>query len=159
MSKIKIVEGNAIDAYLGGDIDILLHVANTQGKMGSGIAKEIRNRVPTAYDNYMYEHKHGGLNLGEVTLDDDGNCFNLHAQKDYGYDGKRYINYGALAECVHAVYNYILYSTYHLGDRKGLKIGFPYLMGCGLAGGEWSVVSEVLEHCLGDYELVAYELK
>ena len=155
MGKIKIVEGNLIDAYLEGSVDVMMHICNTQGRMGSGIAKEVRERIPKAYENYIYEHAHVELQLGEYTSDGLG-CFNLNAQKNYGYDNKMYINYAALGHCLHDIYNHIFF---HYADHgKDIKIGIPYLMGAGLAGGDFSIVSEIVEYWLGDHELIAYKL-
>ena len=42
---------------------------------------------------------------------------------------------------------------------KGSTIGFPKNIGCGLGGGNWKVISALIEEILGeDYEVYIYEL-
>lgn len=36
-------------------------------------------------------------------------------------------------------------------------IGFPYKIGCGLAGGDWDVVSAIIEREFEGYEVEIYE--
>ena len=43
---------------------ILLHVCNNKGVMGSGIAKEIRERIPEAFHAYRKSY----LELGKLYL-------------------------------------------------------------------------------------------
>lgn len=48
-------------------IHIIAHGCNAQGKMGSGFAKELRNRYPMAYDDYKaYEKEMGFLRIGQI---------------------------------------------------------------------------------------------
>src|SRR5690554_827367 len=99
---IKYVEGNAIDYVLDQPKDqrldrILLHCCNAQGAYAAGIAKEIRKRVPLAYENY----KSSGHKLGTISFDIDCHVVNMVAQERYGYQkGMRYISYKALIECL-----------------------------------------------------------
>jgi len=65
------------------------------------------------------------------------NCF---TQQFYGYDGKQYVSYSAIK----SVFNKIL-SYRHI---KG-PIAIPKI-GCGLAGGEWERVSEIINKVTGD---------
>ena len=151
---IKIIKGNAVSAFLDGSVDVLMHCCNDRKVMGSGIAKEIRARVPDAYKNYMAVE--GQIQLGTISGTTTG-LYNLHAQSGYGRDSKRYINYGAFAECLEQVCQ----DLFHIQDQKGsgdLTIGVPYLIGCALAGGSWEIVSEILEHYFQGYKLVAYKL-
>lgn len=143
--------GNAVDALIDGEVDFLLHVANCRGKMGSGIALEIKNRIPSAYFNYKYHEKiNSKVILGEVSSG--SNVVNLHAQEYYGYDGKRYLDYEALAKC--------LEKTKGCLDKVGneVKIGVPFKMGCDRAGGSWNIVVSMLEHYLQDYKVVVYDI-
>ena len=143
--------GNAVDALLEGEIEYLLHVANCKGKMGSGIALEIKNRVPSAYRSYKYHEKlNSKVVLGRISSG--GNVVNLHAQENYGYDGNRYLDYEALAKC--------LEQTKECLDKlgKGIKIGVPFNMGCYRAGGSWNIVISMLEHYLQDHKVVVYDI-
>jgi hypothetical protein len=152
---IEVREGNAVTAYLEGDIDVLLHCCNDKKIMGSGIAKEIRRRIPEAYKDYMAVE--GDIQLGSISSSE--GCYNLHAQKGYGRDKKRYINYGAFAICLNKVEQRLILDSLQRNVTMGEQvIGFPYLIGCALAGGSWEIVSEMLEHQFSGYKLVAYKL-
>ena len=45
---VIIKEGNVFDS----DADIICHQVNCQGVMGSGVAKEVRERFPNVYEQY-----------------------------------------------------------------------------------------------------------
>ena len=45
---VVIKEGNVFDS----DADIICHQVNCQGVMGSGVAKEVRERFPNVYEQY-----------------------------------------------------------------------------------------------------------
>lgn len=121
----------------------LLHVVNCQGVMGSGIALQIKNKVPTAYSDYMYGHNNGMLNLG--TISSGGFVVNLAAQDLYGRE-KRQLNYGALAQCLSQLVN----------ASNQYEMVVPYLMGCDRAGGDWEVVSEMLGFYLGNFTVCKF---
>lgn len=148
--SIKYVKGDAVQALLEGEVDALMHCCNCQGKMNSGIAKQIRNTFPRVYDYYM-EHS-SDLELGEVQVINVGslckrdNSFvvNLLGQEYYGYDNKRYVNYGALS---HSIYQGLLCLLKSVTcEDMPLKIAIPYKMGCDRAGGDWAIVSEMVEY-------------
>ena len=143
--------GNAVSALIDGEIDVLLHVCNNKGVMGSGIALEIKNRVPNAW----YEYK-GDPVLGEVTIGIygdrfNGGVYNMVAQAGYG-KGIRHLNYGALADCLHQAAIEASYSG-------SPTIGLPYKMGADRAGGEWEIVLELVEYFLKDFNVVIYKLE
>lgn len=141
---MKLIENcNAIDYVLEEKDRTLLHVVNDKKVMGSGIALEIKNRIPSAYTNYLEEDNHFGC----ITFSDGCKVINLGAQKGYGRN-KRHLNYGALSHCIGAVWRYAnvraLASNEHF-TGKPVEIVVPYLMGCDRAGGDWEVVLEVLD--------------
>lgn len=45
---VVVKEGNVFDS----DADIICHQVNCQGVMGSGVAKEVRERFPNVYEQY-----------------------------------------------------------------------------------------------------------
>ena len=148
---MKVINGDAVTAVIDNEIDFLLHVANCQGKMGSGIALTIKQKIPSAYEAYKKFEEDNGLTLG--TLSSDGTVINLHAQEFYGYDGKRYLDYEALARSLEIVKNVID------KNEKTYKIGLPFKMGCDRAGGSWDIVSSMISHYLSDHEILVYKLK
>ncbi len=149
---MKIIKGGAVQALLKEDIQLLLHVANCKGRMGSGIALTIKEKIPSAYRAYKSFEKDKGLSLG--TVSSDGSVINLHAQYDYGYDGKRYLDYEYLAKSLEHVKNVL--------DKrsKQYKVGLPYKMGCDRAGGSWDIVASMIKYYLSsEHEIFVYKLK
>lgn len=156
---VKYVKGNLLDS----DCDYICHQVNCQGRMGSGIAKQIRERWPVVYNVYRnrfdYHTKIGATSedvLGNVDLipiNDEGTrfVFNMYAQANYGYDGQRYTSYDAFANCLVNIWAMM---------PTGCKVGFPKNIGCGLGGGNWKVISALIEEILGnDYDVYIYELE
>lgn len=43
-----------------------------------------------------------------------------------------------------------------LGTYFSLDLHFPYMMGCGLAGGDWKVMSEKIERLFGNSQTRAF---
>ena len=162
----KIIFGNLLES----DCEYICHQVNCQGRMGSGIAKQIRERWPIVYDKYVAAYKqredevfrgHYGntLNVSEtllghlqqVPINDEQTVINIFAQQSYGYDGKRYTSYDAFWNCLEEIKKQI---------PKGSKIGFPWGIGCGLGGGNWGVIYQMIIEVLNkDYEVCFYRLE
>ena len=151
---VKYIKGNLLDS----DCEYICHQVNCQGVMGSGIAKQIRERWPyvfSSYHNYCSRHlgDTSGLlgNIWCVKLNDTRWVINIFSQDKFGYDGTRFTSYDAFAKCLTA-----------MRDRlsKGSTIGFPKNIGCGLGGGNWKVISALIEEILGEeYDVYIYELE
>lgn len=153
---VKYVKGNLLDS----NCDYICHQVNCQGVMGSGIAKQIKERWPEVYEKYRREYemhlRHNRNpeyqlgNIDMIRVNDDKNCvINMYSQRSYGYDGKRYTSYDAFANALELI------KAYTLNDAT---IGFPKNIGCGLGGGSWEVVSALIEDILGkEYEVYIYE--
>lgn len=154
---VHYVKGNLLDS----NCDYICHQVNCQGVMGSGIAKQIRERWPEVYESYMdtwsgyveYMGYDSCRLLGKVDFapinDSKQEVINMFCQDKCGYDGHRYTSYDAFATALHNI-------TYR--TDKGATIGFPKNIGCGLGGGNWKVISALIEEILGeDYEVYIYE--
>lgn len=125
--------------------DIICHQVNCQGVMGSGIAKQVRERYPEVYEFYhamciAYEPSEllGRVFSGGVS--DTLYIANLFAQENFGYDGKCYTDYNALRQCLQEVAN----------NHKNQTIAIPYLMGCHRGGGDWNIVYKMIEEVFAD---------
>lgn len=138
--QYKTVKGNLFDYLKPGDACV--HGVNAQGVMGSGIALEIKNRFPGAYEIYRETYLKHGLPLGMIIpyFDDSGKIIiNAVTQNLFGRDGSRFVSYDAVAECCGQI-------------REGFKVlleppkrmYFP-LIGAGLGGGSWPVISEIIK--------------
>ena len=160
--------GNLLDA----PVEYICHQVNCQGRMGSGIAKQIKERWPVVYKEYMagFEERRKEVeelcdqwetqidvsetllgHLQQIKVNDKQTVINMFAQQYYGYDGKRYTSYDAFWACLGGIRDSV---------PKGSKIGFPAKIGCGLGGANWEVIFRMIEQVLGeDYEVYIYMLK
>lgn len=135
--------------------DIILHQVNCRGVMGSGVAKQVRDRYPdvyTSYKNLCNDMRDPSILLGTaqfVKIDGYTYIVNLFAQDKYGYDGKQYTNYLSLGSCLNEV------RMHTLPDNEVIAI--PYRMGCDRGGGDWNVVYGMIEEILGDRNVLICE--
>lgn len=145
--------GNAVSALLDGEVEFLMHCCNCQNNFGSGIAKEIKDRIPSAYevDTQCY---HSNM-LGSMYTD--GKVLNLYGQKYYGHkpslmkdNFNRQLSYVALVEAMLEAERYI---------PKGSTVAMPYLMGSDRAGGNWDVVFALVEEIFIDHKVIVYKLQ
>ena len=166
--SIHFVKGNLLDAKL----DYYCHQVNCQGRMGSGIAKAIKEKWPVVYDEYTekynsrleellrncggFEHMPsvGETLLGDIQLvsvDVDKTVVNMFAQEHFGYDGKRYTSYDGFWSCLGKIREFV---------PMGSKIGFPDHIGCGLGGANWEVIRTMIWEALSeDYDVYIYKLE
>ena len=121
--------------------DVILHQVNCQGVMGSGIAKQVREKFPTVYARYrqlcdeMKDNRAELLGTAQfVRTGEDCYIVNLFAQENFGYDGKCYTDYDALRKCLEHVNAHCFEET----------IAIPHLMGCHRGGGDWNIVYEMI---------------
>lgn len=116
---------------------IIAHQVNCKGVMGAGLAKQIRSKYPQVFDSYS---KHcsdeclGKIQLIQVT--ESLYVANLFSQLNYGR-GSRHTDYEAMRSCF-----------LKLNQFKDIDIYLPYAIGCGLAGGDWQIVSNLIDECL-----------
>ena len=134
------------------NVDIYAHQVNCQGKMGSGVALQVRRRFPKAYEDYveMCEAADGGehgrrMLLGTAALvlvsgrgEPRKYVCNLFSQYGYGYDGGLYTDYDALDRCLRqlsAEASGAMFGPLH--PNAPIRIAIPYGMGCDRGGGDW----------------------
>lgn len=144
------VKGDILDMENG----IICHQVNAMGKMGAGIALQIRKKYPKVYDVYRHYTSvdtRERLSLGKIMLcmgnpDKQDGLYpiiaNLCAQHRYGRD-KRYTNYTAMRRCLKKLSEWTLAHEQITGNRP--PIYFPWKMGCSLAGGDWYLVYSMIK--------------
>ena len=149
---MEFVNGNITDVTFG----FVCHQVNCQGKMGAGIALAIRKKWPVVYNEYIRVYTEGKLQLDDVifvnvtpTL-----CIaNLCGQDRYGRVGI-YTNYNALHTSIRSVGE--MRNTAIKRANMAIPVYFPNHMGCGLAGGDWNIVSRIIEKYIPDAIIVKY---
>lgn len=121
--------------------DVICHQVNCQGVMGSGIAKQVKEKYPVVYESYkrLCDSKKDSpaelLGFCQGFKAYDNYIINVFAQEKFGYDGKCYTSYDALRKCLETVKSRFNNNT----------IAIPYLMGCHRGGGDWNIVYKMIE--------------
>lgn len=143
--------------YVSGDLlnathKVILHGCNAMGVMGSGVARQIRNKWPNVYEVYALKHKTFGLNLGDIipvaTLD--GRIVvNCITQKNYGRDGIQYADYDAIGTCMKKIND-------RVKEWEVSEIAMPRI-GAGLGGGDWSVIEYIIIRNAKNFIPVVYD--
>lgn len=129
---------------------LIVHQVNCKGVMGAGVALSIASRWPIVRTMYLQAHKAGELKLGNVIIVPINNKLavaNVCGQENYGKDGKQYTDYAALHDGLSIVAK---------TGQKYERVYIPYMMGCGLAGGDWSIVSNMIFSKIPEAIIVQY---
>ena len=124
---------------------ILVHGCNAQGVMGSGIALDIRKRYPRAYDDYLNQFLTNGLRTGSVIYSDctpELTIASAITQLRYGKEVKKYVSYRAIHEAFSSIAQ--------LSQTSGKTVHYP-LIGAGLGGGDWAIISDVIDSAFAQY--------
>jgi len=145
--KIEYIKGDLLNT----DIQHIIHGCNAQGVMGSGVAKAIRAKYPTAYSDYNDAYNNKGLELGEIVFSAQNNgkiICNAITQKNFGRrDDTVYVSYWAIAEVFRKINSWNV-----------KEIALP-MIGAGLANGDWNVISAIIENTLITTKPVVYVLE
>ncbi len=144
-------QGNLLES----GCNVICHQTNCMGAMGSGIAKQIRAQFPTVYKTFLDTYNSKGNKLGNIDVIPIGEKFvvNMYSQKEYLPRTVRHTNYEAFRECVKKI------KEYFYNEREDIIIGFPAKIGCGLAGGDWTIVRAIIEEEFAtDWRIEIWEL-
>ena len=153
---MKYTTGDLLELFDNDEVQCVLHVANCQGVMGSGIALQIKEQFPQAYTAYKKdEQRNNGLILGSYSMAairEEACIVNLHAQDFYGV-GSRQLNYEALYNSLEQVAQTLKFANF-----TGV-IGVPEKMGSDRAGGNWEIVEKIVEVTMKDFDvlIVSYD--
>lgn len=154
---LKHVKGNLLDLADNGQFDVIVHGANCFCRMGSGIAKEIRERYPEAWqEDYNTEmgdmRKLGGWTSAHLKHKN-FTIINAYTQYNTSKNGEDVFEY--------ASFEVILKKLAYLYPSS--RFGFPFI-GSGLAGGNKETILKMLEEFAktitdsnGSVTLVFYE--
>lgn len=121
---------------------IICHQTNYYGVMGGGIAYAIQRDLLTPdqyaeYEKYCRLHGRGALGTVQfIRLNDGRYLANMFSQDDDC--GKAVVtDYGAFREAADKVERF--------ARKHNLTVAFPSYIGCGIAGGNWITVSNILD--------------
>jgi O-acetyl-ADP-ribose deacetylase (regulator of RNase III) len=154
--KVYINQGNLLES----DCNVIIHQANCQGVMGAGIAKQIVNLYPEVLDADRQYHLPIGsrARMGHTSHAWVGGphgrllVINLYGQ----------FRYGKGVHTEHEAFRRGLHSVLRRMDKlgRGYKIGMPFGIGCGLAGGDWPVIYNIIKEAAAEYgrDLYLYKL-
>lgn len=116
---------------------VIIHQVNCRRVMGAGIAKALRAKYPQHYTDYMAVACPNMLgNIVCTKVDKHFGIIGMFAQLNYGRQEKQ-TSYSAFKECL------IKISTLH-AKNPNVQYYMPYGIGCGLAGGDWRIVSQMI---------------
>lgn len=139
---MEVINGDVFDSFLYPNT-LVVHGCNAQGVMGSGVAKAVRNNFPPAYYEYVRHYEEHGLKLGEVitVMVLPGRYIaNAITQEFYGSDGRKYVSDHAV-RCAFGLIR-------RFAEQNGIEtINYP-MIGAGLGGGDWSVLSKIIDEQL-----------
>lgn len=139
MAIVRYIKGDITET----DIKYIAHGVNCMDKMGSGVAKALFTKWPKVKEAYHLMTTGGdetqlGKMCGVGVERGDKHVFNLYTQYNYGPGDKRYVNYAAIGEAFKTLANT---GIGHLAIPK---------IGCGLAGGDWKIVEQIINDAVGD---------
>jgi O-acetyl-ADP-ribose deacetylase (regulator of RNase III) len=144
---VKIVKGDLFQA----DVDIIAHGTNCKNGFGSGVAGQMAKVHPRAKQEYHAKFFSEGWKLGDVQFVFSGNktIANCATQNEYFPRDKVHADYYSIRVCMEKVKLFA-----QTGDWS---IGMPKI-GCGLAGGDWSIVKGILDEVFTDYDITVFSL-
>ena len=141
---MKIVAGDLLQLALDDHFDVIIHGCNCFCTMGAGIAASIQFEFPEALSADADTKKGDKNKLGSyscVTVNRNGHQVTIiNGYTQYNYSGK-----GVLVD-------YKAVSTLFAKLKKkysGKRFGYPKI-GAGLAGGDWNIISAIIEQELKD---------
>lgn len=136
---MRTLKGDLIKLALNGKFDVIIHGCNCYCNMGAGIAKAVKAEFTEAYEADCKTEKGNKLKSGSytsTTIDKNTHRITVvNAYTQHHYKGKGVkVNY----EAVRSVFKLIK------NDFSKKRIGYPKI-GAGLAGGDWNIISKIID--------------
>ncbi|WP_084068219.1 macro domain-containing protein [Desulfocicer vacuolatum] len=149
---MKIVNGDLIKLAVDGEFDVIIHGCNCFCTMGAGIARSIKAQFPEAFQADLATKKGDRTKLGgfsHAMVTQNGHAvIVINAYTQFHYSGNAVL---ADYDAITSVFRKLKVQF------SGKRFGFP-LIGAGLAGGDWQVISKIIDRELQgeDFTLVQY---
>lgn len=139
--------GDALDVPPGSGPTVIAHVCNNRGGWGAGFTGAISRRWSEPERLYRSLAKRPLGTVAFACVGGDVDVANMIAQDGYSQPGKPAIHYEALFDCLTVI-----------AKAKPLqRIQMPRI-GCGLAGGVWSEIENIIENTIGGFDVHVYDL-
>ena len=132
--------------------NVIVHQANLYHTFGAGIAKQIKQVYPEAYEADLKTPKGDKAKLGTFSYakTKDGKfVVNLYSQDGIGGKDRR-TSYDAMVTGFEAIHKKLVRS-----DRKWI-LGIPYGIGAGLANGNWNIIEAIINSIFQESDLSVY---
>jgi hypothetical protein len=149
------VYGNLLET----DVYMIAHQVNCLGIMGGGVARQIKEKwhyVYTEYRDYIerYENNNKKSPLGTSCYSVVGNhmILNIFGQEDVSCNSCM-TDYNAVRTAFEDFISGYRRSQ-RIPDDAQIQIAIPYKFGCGLAGGDWNIMTELLEDIEKQYNVL-----
>ena len=153
MKEYKLVDGDVTEP-IGSGNKIIAHCTNSIFVMGAGVALAIKRKWPKVYSEYKgwrnQKPQLGDVQFVKVTLDIA--VANILGQEGIGFkDGVAPVRYGAMDKGFKKIAE--------IAKKYGASVHLPYLICCGLAGGEWAKIEEMIKKnlCEQNVAVVIYK--
>lgn len=140
MKEIPIINGNILDA----DEKIICQQVNCKGVMGKGLGLQIRVNYPEVYYSYLMhcqKNKYNKSMMGDVLYVETRRNIvaNIFSQYEYGNNAfKCYTDYDSIRRGFKNI------------ESKGVSVAIPYGIGCGLGGGNWDDIYNIIHEVFYD---------
>jgi O-acetyl-ADP-ribose deacetylase (regulator of RNase III) len=150
------------DGILDATERYIIHGCNAQGAMGSGVAKVLMDRYPNVRELYLGAHARAKKNnekfLGTLHYcpNTPHHVINAITQEFYGRDGALYVSYEAVLDAFEKLNEEAVRADRPNELYPAMDAVAMPLIGCGLAGGDWNIVREIIETTAQNYQPVVY---
>lgn len=184
--NISFIRGDLLEAAQFGILDAIVHGCNCFCTMGSGIARQVRQKFPRAYEADLEtisgdKNKLGTYSSAEYVLSTGSirgrhlNVINAYTQYDFGGENavRGYMDLNSFGNISlngnsFETKNKKVYFDYDAFEKiftdfntdpktQGKLVGIPWI-GCGLAGGDIIKVLNILERVVKRYKVWIYTL-
>jgi O-acetyl-ADP-ribose deacetylase (regulator of RNase III) len=120
----------------------IAHQVNLRGKMGKGLAKDLRELYPKIYDTYSLAIQKKQLALGDVQM------VEIVPQKLYVANLVGQDNYGKGKHTDYVALDIGLSWLNQWQECTSLPVYLPYQLGAGNGGGDWSEIEKIIARCI-----------
>ena len=141
------------DIFLQEDVNVLVHQANLYHTFGAGIAAQIARIYPKAYEadkkteygcgNKLGKYSHAKVDEGKRVI------VNLYSQQGVGGSSRNTL-YDAMCVGMEKLKKTLVGVPPNGAMGDEYIVGVPYGIGCQLGGGNWKIVSAILDSIFGD---------